>query len=108
MELADRHDIDERRLRHVIALAPEYHAEVVRQIIDLNLSAKQVKELCEGEPSEQVTEDESIPAPALKIARATQTTNVASPQDIARALMRQGRRSDSPVLTVYSSAAQAC
>lgn len=89
MELADRHGIDERKLRHVIALAPEHHAEVVRQIIDLNLSAKQVKELCEGEPSEQETDEESIPASAFKIARATQTTNAVSPQDIARALMRQ-------------------
>ncbi len=89
MELADRHNIDERKLRHVLALAPEYHAEVVRQIIDLNLSAKQVKELCEGEPLDQATDDDPIPASALKIARATQTTNVALPQDIARALMRQ-------------------
>jgi hypothetical protein len=40
MELADRHNLDERRLRPVVALAPEYHAEVVRQIIDLNLTER--------------------------------------------------------------------
>src|SRR5690606_14595462 len=90
MELADRHGIDERKLRHVITLPQEYHAEVVSQIIDLNLTAKQVKELCEGDLQE--TSDESqdkIPAPALKIAKATQTTATALPQDIARALIRQ-------------------
>ena len=90
IELADRHGIDERKLRHVITLPQEYHAEVVRQIIDLNLTAKQVKELCEGDLQE--TSDESqdkIPGPALKIAKATQTTTSALPQDIARALIRQ-------------------
>jgi hypothetical protein len=90
MELADRHNLDERRLRPVVALAPEYHAEVVRQIIDLNLTAKQVKELCEGDLHEREDdEQEKIPAPALKIAKAAQTTTVAAPQDIARALIRQ-------------------
>ncbi len=90
MELADRHNLDERRLRPVVALAPEYHAEVVRQIIDLNLTAKQVKELCEGDLDEnRDDEQEKIPAPALKIAKAAQTTTVAAPQDIARALIRQ-------------------
>src|SRR5690606_14548546 len=49
MELADRHNLDERRLRPVVTLAPEYHAEVIRQIIDMNLTAKQVKDLCEGD-----------------------------------------------------------
>ncbi len=90
MELADRHNIDERRLRHVVALAPEYHTEVVRQIIDLNLTAKQVKELCEGDLQESTEEEQDkIPAPALKIAKATQTTTLTLPQDIARALIRQ-------------------
>ncbi len=44
MELRDRYGIDERNLRHVITLAQEYHTEVVHQIIDFNLTAKQVKE----------------------------------------------------------------
>lgn len=47
LELADRHNIEEGKLRYVLNLAPEYHAEVVRQIIDFNLSVKQVKEICE-------------------------------------------------------------
>jgi len=90
MELADRYGIDERKLRHVITLPQEYHTEVVRQIIDLNLTAKQVKELCEGDLHETADdEQDKIPAPALKIAKATQTTTSALPQDIARALIRQ-------------------
>ncbi len=90
LELADRHSLDERRLRPVVALASEYHTEVVRQIIDLNLTAKQVKELCEGDLREgDDDEQEKIPTPALKIAKAAQTTSAAAPQDIARALIRQ-------------------
>jgi len=90
LELADRYAIDERRLRDVIALAPEHHSELVRQIIDLNLTAKQVKELCEGD-SHEISEDthEKLPVSAVKIAKIVQTTNAASPEDIARALIRQ-------------------
>jgi hypothetical protein len=90
MELADRHNLDARRLCPVVALEPECHAEVVRQIIDLNLTAKQVKELCEDDLHEgEEAEQDEIPAPALKIAKAAQTTKAAAPQDIARALIKQ-------------------
>ncbi len=90
IELADRYGIDERRLRHVVNLAAEYHDEVVRQIIDLNLTAKQVKELCQGDLQDNSQEVlDTIPAPALKIAKAAQTSNTTLPEDIARALVRQ-------------------
>ena len=35
LELADRYNIEEFKLRYVVALPSEYHAEIVRQIIDL-------------------------------------------------------------------------
>jgi hypothetical protein len=90
LEMADRHNIDERRLRPVAAIAPEHHAEVVRQIIALGLTAKQVQELCEGETVEdEKGGGEQIPAPAKKIAKAAHATHSASPQDIARAFMSQ-------------------
>ena len=38
MELADRHDIDEKKLRYAIALPAEFHDEIVRQVIDMNLT----------------------------------------------------------------------
>jgi hypothetical protein len=77
-------------LRHVITLPQEFHTEVVRQIIDLDLTAKQVKELCEGDLHETSDdEQDKIPAPAIKIAKAAQTTTTAFPQDIARALVKQ-------------------
>lgn len=49
LELADRHNIEEYKLRYVVTVSPEFHSEIVRQIIDFNLTSKQVKELCEGD-----------------------------------------------------------
>jgi len=91
LELADRHSIEEGKLRHVIALPAEYHAEILRQIVDFNLTSKQVKELCEGGGIESDANDplEKIPAAALKMAKVTQTINSTSAQDLVRALIRQ-------------------
>ena len=91
LELADRHNLDEKKLRYVLAFDQEYHTEIVRQIIDFNLSSKQVKELCEGDNSGESTNDlfDKLPAVAVKLARATQNISMTSAQDLARALMQQ-------------------
>lgn len=90
LELADRHNIEEFKLRYVVSTAPEYHAEIVRQIIDFNLSAKQVKELCEGDGSPKTEEDtDDISPSALKVAKVSQNISATTPQELARALMRQ-------------------
>ena len=91
LELADRHNLDEKKLRYVLTLPQEYHAEIVRQVIDFNLSSKQVKELCEGDGVTTSVDDltDRIPAAALKLAKVAQTTNTTSPQDLARALLQQ-------------------
>jgi hypothetical protein len=91
LELADRHNIEEYKLRYVVAISPEYHSEIVRQIIDFNLTSKQVKELCEGDDLFTNTSDpiEKLPAQAVRVARVTQSISSTAPQDIARALMQQ-------------------
>lgn len=92
MELADRHNIDEKKLRYVVTLRMEFHAEVVRQIIDLNLTSKQVKELCAGDGLEGGNRDdevEHLPASAVKLAKIAQFSNTTSAQDLAQAMMRQ-------------------
>ncbi len=91
LELADRHSIEEYRLRYVVALPTEYHAEIVRQIIDFKLTSKQVKELCEGGSSGESADNllDKLPAAAVKMARVTQTVQTLSAQDLARALMQQ-------------------
>ncbi len=91
MELADRHNLDERKLRPVLSLDPSVHVEIIRQIIDFNLTSKQVQELCEGgvEEDEENTDWEDIPASAMRIAKITQSNQVPSAQDVARALIKQ-------------------
>lgn len=95
MELADRYNLEERRLRYVIGLDSQYHAELVRQIIDLNLTSKQVKEICDTDkgatdPEEDVDEvREKLPRAALQIARLARNSTNTSSRDIARALLEQ-------------------
>ncbi len=91
LELADRHGIEEYRLRYLVTIAPEYHAEIVRQIIDFNLSSKQIKEICEGNDLDNNQDDllDKLPAVAVKLAKATQSVSTTAAQDLARALMKQ-------------------
>ncbi len=88
LELADRHAIEEFKLRYVVTTPVEYQAEIVRQIIDFNLSAKQVKELCEGDSAEGTSDSASDISPAaLKMAKMAQSVNSTTPQELARALI---------------------
>jgi len=48
MELADRHQIEEFRLRPILKLEPEDHAEMIQHIIEFNLSGRQIQEICES------------------------------------------------------------
>ncbi|NOG48713.1 MAG: hypothetical protein HND48_04105 [Chloroflexi bacterium] len=88
---ADRYSIEEYRLRPVLAVPAEYHAEIMRQIIDFNLSAKQVKELCDSGNADQDDDDvrKDISPSAMKIAKVAQSTQVTSAQELARAIMLQ-------------------
>ncbi len=91
IELADRHNIEEGKLRHVITLPTEYHAEIARQIVDFNLTSKQVKELCEGDGLDDENDEaiEKLPHAAVKMAKVTQSVTTTSPQDFVRALIQQ-------------------
>jgi hypothetical protein len=92
MELADRYNIEEGKLRYIIALAPEYHLELVRQVVDLNLTSRQIKEICETGDLQQESNsqaNETIPKPALQMAKAARNSAATSGQDFARALLQQ-------------------
>ena len=47
LENADRHQLSEFTLRHVQKLEPDDHAEMVQQIVEFNLSGRQVQQICE-------------------------------------------------------------
>jgi ParB-like chromosome segregation protein Spo0J len=91
LELADRHCIEEYKLRYVAALPVEYHSEIMRQIIDFNLTSKQVKALCESDGLETDNADplEKLPVQAIKMAKVIKSINTTTPQDFARALLQQ-------------------
>ena len=90
LELADRHAIEEKKLRYVISVPSEYHAEIVRQIVDFDLTSKQVKEICESDGTEDDAPEEvyDLPAPAMKMAKVAQSINSTSAQDLAKAMIR--------------------
>jgi hypothetical protein len=91
LELADRYGIEEYRLRYLTSISPEYHAEIVRQIITFNLSSKQIKELCESDGSETNQDDllDKLPAAAVKMAKVTQSASTTAARDLARAMLKQ-------------------
>ena len=63
------------RLRHVIKLNQEDQVEMIRQIIQFNLSRKQVQELIEkGETEDQET-SEFIPKSIMQIAKLMRVKN---------------------------------
>jgi ParB-like chromosome segregation protein Spo0J len=63
IELADRHNLDEKKLRYVIQLqANEDQVEIIRHIIRHNLTAKQVQDLIEkGEPGFTNSDEDNVP-----------------------------------------------
>ncbi len=92
MELADRHNIEEGKLRYIITLASEYHIELVRQVVDLNLTSRQIKEICETGDIQQENisqTSEIIPKSAIQMAKAARNSAATSGQDFARALLQQ-------------------
>ncbi|MDK3161425.1 hypothetical protein QPK87_33460 [Kamptonema cortianum] len=92
LELADRHNLEERRLRCVIGLDSQYHTELVRQIIDLNLTSKQIREICESEklPGEEVdVSSEKLSRTALQLARIARNSMNTSSKEVAQALLEQ-------------------
>ena len=90
LEIADRYHIEEKRLRYIVQLEPEYHLEVVRQIIEFNLTASQVKTICEeglhsGE-IEIIDEDLPVTPQAMQLAKALGKDLFA--HDLARAIYK--------------------
>jgi len=90
LELADRHHIEEKRLRYIVQLDADYHLEVVRQIIEFNLTAAQVKTICEeglhSSEIEIIDEDMPVTPQAMQLAKALGKDLFA--HDLARAIYK--------------------
>jgi hypothetical protein len=97
MELADRYAIEEGKLRHLVAMPSEYHVEVIHQIIDLNLTSRQVEELCAASGDEHASLEsvqDKLSRPARQLARLSRSSNESFGLELARALLQQERSSE--------------
>ncbi len=64
IEIADRHDVETKKLRYLVDLEPEDQIEMMRQVIQLNLTAYQVRDLIQkGLAGQTFLSDESEPLP---------------------------------------------
>ena len=91
MELADRHNLEEKKLRPLIELDPTLHYEIVRQIVDFNLTSKQVQQLIAtgGDDESTRNEDDDIQPDAIRLAKAARTRRLTQASEVARALIKQ-------------------
>ncbi len=90
MEIADRHQLDEGRLRYVVQLPVEEHAEMLMQIINLGLTTRQVKEICEQ--GGVLSEDEEQPNTSTKerrFVRLVRSLNLDTPEQLAQAFLNE-------------------
>ncbi|MEQ8673837.1 MAG: ParB N-terminal domain-containing protein [Aggregatilineales bacterium] len=62
MELADRHDWDEFRLRPILQLPAPAQSEIVQHIVQVNLTGRQVREICENGWNEDANQDQATVA----------------------------------------------
>ena len=88
IELADRFELEEGLLRHVINLRQEDHGEVIQHIIQFGLNAKQVQELCASTPNVETTENKP-PKHTLQLVKLMQNVKSTTPDTLARALLEQ-------------------
>jgi hypothetical protein len=88
LELADRYGIDEFRLRPVLTLTSDDQAEMVRQIVQFNLSAKQIKDMCESGDGNPESEN-AFPKATLQLVRLTRSVDTSTGEAFAAALLQQ-------------------
>lgn len=89
LEIADRNNIDEARLRYVCQLAPEDQVELIRQIIQFDLSRKQVHELIEGPADSHDVDSERPPKQVVQLAKLMKRSTLPDATDLARFLVEQ-------------------
>jgi len=95
LEFADRHNIEERRLRPLTDVDPDFHYELVRQIIDFNLTARQIEQLiAAGEETEKPADASDIEPEAYRLAKIVKNRGRADAAAIARALIKQEGNSE--------------
>lgn len=95
LELADRFNVDEWKLRHILELPAEAQAEMVRQIVQFNLTGKQIEQMLIAEEDIQKARDDEAIAPETKrLVKFLKTVRDTKAEDVARALVSQEKDVD--------------
>lgn len=89
VELADRHGLDEGRLRHLLNLSSDDQTEMVRQIVHLNLSAKQIIDLIHNPQSSAERSATDLPRQARQLVKLMRPSSELNAFDLAQALVEQ-------------------
>ncbi|MBZ0319898.1 MAG: hypothetical protein K8L91_26035 [Anaerolineae bacterium] len=90
LEMADRYNIEEARLRYVVDMPLEQQAEIIRQIIDFGLSTRQVKDLCDQKFDDVPKSDKSDTSPKTRRAvKVFCSNNKPSGEEVARILLEE-------------------
>ncbi|MCA0454829.1 MAG: ParB N-terminal domain-containing protein [Chloroflexi bacterium] len=90
LEIADRHAIDEFRLRPVLQLPYDVQTEMVQQIIQFNLTGRQVQEICERGLREDDNEHTETSSPQVKrFVKSMKAINSNDEEDFVRGLISE-------------------
>jgi len=98
LELADRHDVDEGKLRYVVEVpseaqceASEAQCEAIQQIVAFDLTVKQIKDMLSeaGEPSTEPTEE--FPKDAVRLTKLLRNVDRLNSEALARTFVHQER-----------------
>ena len=90
LELAERHSIEEGLLRHVLHLPAEEQVEVIRHIINMKLTAKQVKDLCEAGVDDSAGDSTSeVPRHTVQLIKLMKSIRSSTPEGLAHYLIEQ-------------------
>lgn len=93
-EIADRHCTDEARLRYVVQLEPQDQVEMMRQIVQFDLTRKQVKDLIEkGIEEPEHSDEQPISRRLIQLAKVMRSTDLPDPQNLAAYLASQEKNS---------------
>jgi len=68
---------------------PEGQAEMIRQIIQFNLTGRQIRDICKQQEEEIEDAEESISADMCRMARLIRTVERKNPEDVAHAVLHE-------------------
>ena len=89
LEIADRYNLEEGVLRHVIQLPSEAQSEMVQQIVQYGLTGKQVKDIVEHTGNSDTSDDEKPTASDSRLVKVMRNIERQTPESFVQTLVRE-------------------